>query len=194
SRGWKRKCPRVRRSTTVRARMPCKPRKVSSAPVKLTDCRQAPNFGRARIGHGWERSGGGRCMELKMTELTSRLLAAACLSVMLTPLSLPLLAGESVPSESPVAESLPELGADIGSTSVSGLSSGAYMAGQIEVAHSKDIKGAGIVAGGPYACAETQASRQVPFWPSAVLQNAQQALNQCMQTTAGKPDPKALAK
>src|SRR5581483_11918767 len=141
-----------------------------------------------------ERSGGGRCMELKMTELTSRLLAAACLSVMLTPLSLPLLAGESVPSESPVAESLPELGADIGSTSVSGLSSGAYMAGQIEVAHSKDIKGAGIVAGGPYACAETQASRQVPFWPSAVLQNAQQALNQCMQTTAGKPDPKALVK
>ena len=97
-------------------------------------------------------------------------------------------------SESRVAESLPELGADIGSTSVSGLSSGAYMAEQIEVAHSKDIKGAGIVAGGPYACAETEASRQVPFWPSAVLQNAQQALNQCMQTTAGTPDPKALAK
>ena len=68
------------------------------------------------------------------------------------------------------------------------------MAEQIEVAHSKDIKGAGIVAGGPYACAESQASREVPFWPSAVLQNAQQALNQCMQTTAGTPDPKALAK
>src|SRR4029079_16947888 len=133
-------------------------------------------------------------MELKKTELTSRLLAAACLGTALTLLSQTLLAAESLPSESPAAESLPELGADIGSTSVSGLSSGAYMAGQIEVAHSKDIKGAGIVAGGPYACAEAQSSRQVPFWPSAVLQNAQQALNQCMQTTAGTPDPKALAK
>ena len=133
-------------------------------------------------------------MELKKTKLTSRRLAAASLAAALTLLSQPLLAAKSLPSKSPVAESLPELGADIGSTSVSGLSSGAYMAGQIEVAHSKDIKGAGIVAGGPYACAETQSSRQVPFWPSAVLQNAQQALNQCMQTTAGTPDPKALVK
>ena len=87
------------------------------------------------------------------------------------------------------AEELPKLGADLAATSVSGLSSGAYMAEQIEVAHSKDIKGAGIVAGGPYACAETQASRLVPFWPSAVLQNAQQALNQCMQTTCGNAGP-----
>src|SRR6478735_3675033 len=93
-----------------------------------------------------------------------------------------------------LAEELPKLGIALAQTSVSGLSSGAYMAGQIEVAHSKDIKGAGIVGGGPYACAEAQASRQVPFWPSAVLQNAQQALNQCMQTTAGTPDPKALTK
>ena len=100
----------------------------------------------------------------------------------------------AIPLPACAAEPLPSLGADIAATSVSGLSSGAYMAGQIEVAHSKDIKGAGIVAGGPYACAETEASRLVPFWPSAVLQNAQQALNQCMQTTAGRPDPKALAK
>src|SRR6478735_12343465 len=91
-----------------------------------------------------------------------------------------------------LAEELPKLGIALAQTSVSGLSSGAYMAGQIEVAHSKDIKGAGIVAGGPYACAETQSSRQVPFWPSAVLQNAQQELHKCMQTTAGTPDPKAL--
>ena len=150
----------------------------------------------ARDTRGYERSGADEDVriELNKTELTSRLLAAACLAALLTLLSQPLLAAESLPSESPAAESLPELGADIGSTSVSGLSSGAYMAEQIEVAHSKDIKGAGIVAGGPYACAESQASRQVPFWPSAVLQNAQQALNQCMQTTAGTPDPKALAK
>lgn len=92
------------------------------------------------------------------------------------------------------AEALPKLGADLAATSVSGLSSGAFMAVQIQVAHSKDIVGAGIVAGGPYACAESDASRLVPFWPSAVLQNAQQALNQCMQTGGGTPDAKALAK
>ena len=55
------------------------------------------------------------------------------------------------------AEQLPALGADLSATSVSGLSSGAYMAGQIEVAHSSQIVGAGIVAGGPFACAETEA-------------------------------------
>lgn len=92
------------------------------------------------------------------------------------------------------AEPLPKLGANLASTSVSGLSSGAFMAVQIEVAHSQDIVGAGIVAGGPFACAESDASRLVPFWPSAVLQNAQQALNKCMQTSWGTPDAKALAK
>jgi poly(3-hydroxybutyrate) depolymerase len=90
------------------------------------------------------------------------------------------------------AEQLPALGADLSATSVSGLSSGAYMAGQIEVAHSSEIVGAGIVAGGPFACAETEASKLVPFWPVAVAQNAQQALYKCMQTTLGVPDPKAL--
>ena len=114
-----------------------------------------------------------------MTTRSPRLLAATSLAALIICLLHQPLA----------AEELPKLGADLTATSVSGLSSGAYMAGQIEVAHSKDIKGAGIVAGGPYACAETQASRQVPFWPSAVLQNAQQALNQCMQTTCGNAGP-----
>jgi len=91
------------------------------------------------------------------------------------------------------AEPLPALGAELSATSVSGLSSGAYMAGQIEVAHSTQIVGAGIVAGGPFACAETASSRLIPFWPTAVAQNAQQALNKCMQTNWGVPDPKALA-
>ena len=71
------------------------------------------------------------------------------------------------------AEALPKLGADLAATSVSGLSSGAFMAGQIEVAHSKDIVGAGIVAGGPYACAESPRAGIFPFWPTAVAQNAQ---------------------
>jgi len=63
------------------------------------------------------------------------------------------------------AEELPRLGVTLTATSVSGLSSGAYMAGQIEVAHSKDIVGARIVAGGPFACAETDPRRLFPYWP-----------------------------
>jgi poly(3-hydroxybutyrate) depolymerase len=92
------------------------------------------------------------------------------------------------------AEALPKLGADLAATSVSGLSSGAYMAGQIQVAHSSQIVGAGIVAGGPFACAESDASLIFPFWPTAVAQNAAQALYACMKTTAGEPDPAKSAK
>jgi poly(3-hydroxybutyrate) depolymerase len=64
------------------------------------------------------------------------------------------------------AEDLPKLGVTLPATSVSGLSSGAYMAGQIELAHSKDIVGAGIVAAGPFACAETASSELFPYGPS----------------------------
>lgn len=38
--------------------------------------------------------------------------------------------------------------------SVSGISSGAYMAGQLHIAHSATIHGAALLAGGPYYCAE----------------------------------------
>ena len=48
---------------------------------------------------------------------------------------------------------LPAYGADPLQTSVSGLSSGAFMAVQIQVAYSNSIIGAGVVAGGPYYCA-----------------------------------------
>jgi poly(3-hydroxybutyrate) depolymerase len=41
--------------------------------------------------------------------------------------------------------------------SVSGLSSGAYMAVQFEVAFSRTVVGAGIIAGGPYFCAQGNA-------------------------------------
>nr|WP_318289937.1 hypothetical protein [Paraburkholderia sp. BL8N3] len=44
-------------------------------------------------------------------------------------------------------------GADATHTSVSGLSSGAFMAAQFDVAWSKHLVGAGIVAGGPFYCA-----------------------------------------
>ena len=92
------------------------------------------------------------------------------------------------------AEALPKLGADLTQSSVSGLSSGAFMAVQIQVAHASDIVGAGIVAGGPFACAESSSSRAFPFWPTAVTQNAAQALYRCMKTDWGEPDPAASAK
>lgn len=55
------------------------------------------------------------------------------------------------------AEPLPALNIDVKETSVSGLSSGGFMAVQLQVAHSAIIKGAGIVAAGPYWCAQGSA-------------------------------------
>ncbi len=51
------------------------------------------------------------------------------------------------------AAPLPALDAERTAT-VSGLSSGAYMAVQYHVAHSARVKGAGAIAGGPYYCAQ----------------------------------------
>jgi poly(3-hydroxybutyrate) depolymerase len=48
---------------------------------------------------------------------------------------------------------LPALGARADSVTVSGLSSGAFMAVQFHVAHSSQVSGAGVLAGGPYYCA-----------------------------------------
>ena len=55
----------------------------------------------------------------------------------------------------PHAAPLPQLVIDKSQTTVSGLSSGGYMAVQLHVAYSTTFKtGAGIVAGGPFYCAE----------------------------------------
>ncbi|AYG70687.1 PHB depolymerase family esterase [Rhizobium sp. CCGE531] len=50
-------------------------------------------------------------------------------------------------------QALPKLKIDRNAISVSGLSSGAFMASQLQVAYSSSFMGAGIVAGGPYFCA-----------------------------------------
>ena len=75
------------------------------------------------------------------------------------------------------AEPLPALQLDRAGTTVSGLSSGASMAVQFHVANSTRILGAGVVAGGPYFCAEGQVAI---------------ALNRCMKTVMGTPDVAAL--
>ena len=67
--------------------------------------------------------------------------------------------------------SLPAYGADSKQTSVSGLSSGAFMAVQLQVAYSGSIIGAGAIAGGPYYCAANNVRfagicmGQIPFFP-----------------------------
>jgi hypothetical protein len=48
---------------------------------------------------------------------------------------------------------LPGYAADLSKTSISGMSSGAFMSSQFHVAYSDMVVGAGIVAGGPYYCA-----------------------------------------
>jgi len=60
-------------------------------------------------------------------------------------------------------------------TSVSGLSSGAYMAVQFHVANSSFVKGAGIIAGGPYFCAKDD-------------QNTATSICSCTGLTACHPD------
>lgn len=57
------------------------------------------------------------------------------------------------PLAAAAAPPLPPLAADAKQVTVSGLSSGAFMAGQFGVAYSASIAGVGIVAGGPFYCA-----------------------------------------
>ncbi len=52
------------------------------------------------------------------------------------------------------AERLPALDVDLAATTVSGVSSGGYMAVQFHVAHSAMVRGVGAIAAGPYYCAQ----------------------------------------
>ena len=70
------------------------------------------------------------------------------------------------------APSLPALGARLDDLTVSGISSGAYMAVQFQVAHSSLVRGAGVIPGGPYYCAEGSTWR---------------ALTSCMSPSAWAP-------
>jgi len=67
------------------------------------------------------------------------------------------------------AEALPALGASTEKLTVSGLSSGAFMAVQMHVAHSSRVYGAGILAGGPYYCAQNSAWQAVTACMSPFL-------------------------
>lgn len=56
-------------------------------------------------------------------------------------------------TEAVTDQPLPPLAANLSQTAVSGLSSGAFMAGQFAVAYSSLVVGAALLAGGPYYCA-----------------------------------------
>ena len=74
------------------------------------------------------------------------------------------------------AQPLPWLAASTGDVTVSGVSSGAYMAVQFQVAYSGSVRGAGVVAGGPYYCAQGSLRR---------------ALGNCMTPSGDHPPPTA---
>jgi poly(3-hydroxybutyrate) depolymerase len=73
------------------------------------------------------------------------------------------------------ADKLPPFDADLTGTSVSGISSGGYMAVQVHVAHSATIAGVGVLAAGPYYCAQG---------------NVVTAVNNCMSPSALAPVPR----
>ncbi|MDN7675242.1 PHB depolymerase family esterase [Burkholderia oklahomensis] len=101
---------------------------------------------------------------MQIRHVASRAMLAAALPIMLA-----VVASSNVRA----SPTLPALRADANQVSVSGLSSGAYMAVQYQVAYSASVIGAGVVAGGPYYCAKGE------------LANAKN----CMQ---GMPDSRQL--
>jgi poly(3-hydroxybutyrate) depolymerase len=95
-----------------------------------------------------------------------------------------------------VLKPLAGAGAKLEETSVSGVSSGAYMAGQFHVAHSSLVRGAGLVAGGPYGCAESIFADNMGG-PGVAFINLSKARNGCMLDQMrlwGVPDPERLAR
>lgn len=89
----------------------------------------------------------------------------------LTRFALLLLTAVTAPA-SPAA--LPALGVQPTAVTVSGVSSGGYMAVQFHVAHASIVDGAGVLAAGPYECAEGS------MW---------RALEDCMSPDADNPVP-----
>jgi hypothetical protein len=69
------------------------------------------------------------------------------------------------------------------------------MAGQFHLAHSRSVIGAGILAGGPWACAQSAFADVMPG-PGQAFINVQRAVNGCMLNRLeawGIPDPKKLS-
>ncbi|MET3135370.1 putative esterase [Oxalobacteraceae bacterium GrIS 1.11] len=76
--------------------------------------------------------------------------------------------------------------------SISGLSSGAFMTVQLHLAHSASFSGAGIIAGGPFRCAETHQSPGMTTEDACIENSYFICMNPLIPQTA--PDAQRLAK
>ncbi len=83
--------------------------------------------------------------------------------------------------------SLSGYAADISNTTISGLSSGAFMAVQLHVAYSGYFNGAAIIAGGPYYCAGS-------YDGNTLLENATNACMDPLTASVGPNTPKLVRK
>ena len=81
------------------------------------------------------------------------------------------------------AADLPQLNIDLQQTTVSGISSGAFMAVQMAVAKSASVRGAAITAGGPYNCALDAANGYLV----AAGAGAMTSIARCMQGDPSLP-------
>lgn len=101
------------------------------------------------------------------------------------------------------ADPLGRYNIDKNGISVSGISSGGYMAQQFHTAHSESLMGVGILAGGPYNCAESTryprllnalniCTNALAIWPYMGPPNVQRAikdtLNEAGKSTIDTPD------
>lgn len=77
--------------------------------------------------------------------------------------------------------------ADIGNTTISGLSSGAFMTAQLHVAFSHYFGGAGIIAGGPFYCSGS-------YEGNTFLENATNACMNPLIASVGPNVPKLIQK
>ena len=87
---------------------------------------------------------------------------------------------------------LPQLKIDAGQTSVSGVSSGGYMAVQLHVAYSATFKkGVGVVAAGPFNCAEGSVvdANQDGYYPQTTTQRQRPVGLRVVQTLKNSATP-----
>ncbi|WP_432696401.1 extracellular catalytic domain type 2 short-chain-length polyhydroxyalkanoate depolymerase [Marinobacterium sp. YM272] len=86
------------------------------------------------------------------------------------------------------APRLEGFGADLSQSSISGLSSGAFMTVQMHLAHSSRFVGAGIIAGGPFRCAESFRAAAMIAEDAFTLNALYTCMNPLIPQTGPNPD------
>ncbi|MBQ1052604.1 poly(3-hydroxybutyrate) depolymerase [Micromonospora sp. C51] len=117
-----------------------------------------------------------------MIRPVSRLLAAAVAALLLAPVA-PAHAADTPHTKSPVSGSLSTY--RISGVYVAGVSSGAYLAGQLQVAYSKRIRGAALFAAGPYYCAQNNVAQALYGCGDNIYPTYLSALQAYTRTWAG---------